>query len=123
MNEDEEKSCGAAARALRGSPRDPGRPGAGETALFGEGFASGDLFSTSAVVESVRDNGLLWAVGAMVASHVTSFVWDFLWRGEYRQATLDDLMQQPYGRVVVLHFTVLSGGCWSSPSTVAGASG
>lgn len=52
----------------------------------------------------------LWAVFALVASHGLSFYWNYLKNGEYRRASLQQLMHQPYGRVVILHLTVLFGG-------------
>jgi hypothetical protein len=33
-----------------------------------------------------------------------------LGEGEYRRASLDKLMFQPYGRIAVLHLTILGGG-------------
>lgn len=47
---------------------------------------------------------------ALLASHAVSFVTNFVGRGEYRTTTLDGLFIAPYGRVVVLHLTVLLGG-------------
>ena len=36
--------------------------------------------------------------------------WNRVKNGEYQRASLNALMGQPYGRVLVLHFTVLFGG-------------
>jgi hypothetical protein len=47
---------------------------------------------------------------ALVVSHAFSFGYNYLWRGEFRSSSLQGLMQQPYGRVVVLHLTILGGG-------------
>jgi len=58
----------------------------------------------------VRANGLHWAVLALLLSHGVSFVVNYLGKGEYRNADLDELMMQPYGRVVILHLTILLGG-------------
>jgi hypothetical protein len=46
----------------------------------------------------------------LLASHGVSFYANYLRNGEYQRASLNALMTQPYGRVVVLHFTVLFGG-------------
>jgi len=54
--------------------------------------------------------GLLWGLIGLVASHLLSFVVNFLGGGEYRRMTPEALMAQPYGRVVVLHLTILLGG-------------
>lgn len=49
------------------------------------------------------------AVGSMALSHGVSFAVNYLGRGEYRATTADEQMTRPYGRVVVLHLTVLFG--------------
>jgi len=58
----------------------------------------------------IRDNHLGWAVASLVVSHGLSFFWNYIKNGEYQRASLNALMMQPYGRVFVLHFTVLFGG-------------
>jgi hypothetical protein len=50
---------------------------------------------------------LTFAFFGLCASHGVSFVTNYIGRGEYRRATARELMVQPYGRVVVLHLTVL----------------
>ena len=54
--------------------------------------------------------GLLWPVLALAASHGVSFVVNFLGEGEWRGTDAQQLMQQPYARVVVLHLVILAGG-------------
>ena len=49
-------------------------------------------------------------VAVLVASHLFSFLWNYLYRGEFRRAQLARLMAQPYGRVVVLHVAIIFGG-------------
>ena len=49
-------------------------------------------------------------LAALAGSHLFSFLWDYVLRGGYRRAALTELMQQPYGRVFVLHVTILFGG-------------
>ena len=58
----------------------------------------------------VRANHLGWAVVSLVVSHGLSFYWNYIKNGEYQRASLNALMMQPYGRVIILHFTVLFGG-------------
>ena len=45
-----------------------------------------------------------------MVSHGLSFYWNYLKNDEYQRASLNALMGQPYGRVIVLHLTVLFGG-------------
>jgi hypothetical protein len=80
--------------------------------FFGSGFDShGELFpSVSTLCQLVNQNHLGWALLGLAVSHGISFVHDYLWLGEYRQAKLLSLMAQPYSRVVVLHLTILGGG-------------
>ncbi len=56
-----------------------------------------------------------WSAVAIVAaglflSHGASFALDYLGRGEFRQTWAAAQMVAPYGRVVVLHMTILLGG-------------
>jgi len=47
---------------------------------------------------------------ALVISHGFSFVTNYIGKGEYRTANLQFLMMRPYGRIVVLHVTIVIGG-------------
>jgi len=58
----------------------------------------------------IREKHLTWALLGLFASHAISFAHNYLARGEYRRADLKLLMGQPYGRIVVLHLTILLGG-------------
>lgn len=78
-------------------------------ALFGpKGTQPFDILGTIPGV--IRANHLGWAVISLVLSHGLSFYWNYIRNGEYQRASLNALMAQPYGRVFVLHFTVLFGG-------------
>jgi uncharacterized protein DUF6498 len=78
-------------------------------ALFGpKGTQPFDLLT--AVPAAIRSNQLGWGVLSLVVSHGLSFYWNYLKNGEYQRASLNALMGQPYGRVIVLHLTVLFGG-------------
>jgi hypothetical protein len=57
----------------------------------------------------VRENHLGWALLGLAISHGVSFVTNYLGQGEYRRASLDQLIMQPYGRVIVLHVAILAG--------------
>ena len=53
----------------------------------------------------------LWmGVIAIAISHLLSFRFNFIGRGEYRRTSLMQLMQRPYGRIIVLHVAVIAGG-------------
>ncbi|MDZ7705575.1 MAG: DUF6498-containing protein [Trueperaceae bacterium] len=55
--------------------------------------------------------GDLWiALLSLVASHGVSFVLNFVGDGEFRQVTPSEMMFKPYGRVVILHVTIILGG-------------
>ena len=67
-----------------------------------------DLLEPAARV--VADYGLWLPLAALVASHLFSFLWNYLYRGEFRRANLPQLMARPYVRVVVLHLAIILGG-------------
>jgi hypothetical protein len=54
--------------------------------------------------------GILWAAAALVLSHAVSFFTNFLWDGERQRVSAKDLMMRPYGRVIIMHLTILAGG-------------
>jgi hypothetical protein len=54
--------------------------------------------------------GFAVAILSLVLSHGTSYVVNYLGRGEDRSLSPLALMQQPYGRVLVLHATIIGGG-------------
>ncbi|MGP9820840.1 DUF6498-containing protein [Salinarimonas sp. NSM] len=54
--------------------------------------------------------GLALPLAALAASHGLSFMVNFVVGGEMDRATLGGLMAAPYGRVVVLHVTIIFGG-------------
>lgn len=58
----------------------------------------------------VLADGAGWVALALVASHVLSFAVNYVGGGEYRRRTPEQLMAEPYGRVVVLHVAILFGG-------------
>ena len=84
----------------------PGLPGAG----FG-GVPMG-AESLGPAVGAVS-GGFALALVSLVVSHGTSYVVNFLGRGEDRSLSPLALMQRPYGRVIVLHVTILGGGLFA----------
>ncbi len=72
-------------------------------------FRGGPLDSGVYFWQRLKEDNLLWAVGALAVSHLFSFFTNFLYRGEYRRVTVPQLMFQPYARIVILHLAVLFG--------------
>src|SRR5690606_11967291 len=83
--------------------------------FFGEGvrgFPGGSQnFFLGPIMEGLmRAEVLVWPLVAMLVSHGVSFVSNFLASGEFRIAAIGELMMRPYGRVVILHVTIVLGG-------------
>ena len=72
---------------------------------IGGGVVSGFL-EFGEVLEIER---LAIAVVILAISHGVSFYLNFIRAGEYRRVSAAELMMRPYGRVVVLHMTILVG--------------
>ena len=51
--------------------------------------------------------GVLVGVGSLLVSHGVSFYRNYLRGGEYKQMDANNLMSQPYKRVIVMHFVIL----------------
>jgi len=79
-------------------------------AIFGTGFADNSSMDFGSVWQQVIDNGLIWGTLILMVSHGLSFFQNYIGKNEYRQAALQTLMSQPYGRVVILHITIIIGG-------------
>lgn len=80
-------------------------------AMFGSGRShSGFGISPSIVLDAVRREGLGWPIAALFASHGFSFFHNYFAGGEYRNVSLAQLMARPYGRIVLLHLTIILGG-------------
>ena len=74
----------------------------------GAGFNPMDL--PYIVLSRLREGGFGAALAVLAASHMFSFVSDYILKGEYKAARAKDLMVRPYGRVVALHLAILGGG-------------
>ncbi len=78
--------------------------------FFGRQFRPGAAFPAAELFLRMISEQHLWlALMALVVSHGFSFGWNYLVRGEFRTASMSALMQEPYGRVVVLHVAILGG--------------
>jgi hypothetical protein len=58
----------------------------------------------------VTENKLGWAILGLAVSHGVSFVTNYIGKREYERIGLNQLMQQPYGRIMVMHIAILFGG-------------
>ncbi len=56
------------------------------------------------------ENQLFWGVLVLLISHGLSFFQNYIGKNEYRKVEITALMSQPYGRVVILHVTIIIGG-------------
>ncbi len=80
-------------------------------ALFGGSFSGGHGLTPGfdTFWRAVQENHLGWPVFCIGSSHLAFFIWDYLYKGEYKEAKLPLLMIAPYGRIVVLHLAILLG--------------
>ena len=78
--------------------------------MFGGLMMDNPEFPTPGNIAYVFDYyQLWWAVLALFISHLVSFVLNYIGTGEYKQANINGLMGEPYGRVVILHVTIILG--------------
>ena len=79
--------------------------------FFGEDTQNSGLFTIyPELLGTIIEQGLLIAALALAASHVFSLVVNYIGKQEYRHTSARELMMRPYGRVVVLHITIIAGG-------------
>jgi hypothetical protein len=60
--------------------------------------------------QRVWDYQLVWGGLILLISHGVSLFRNYIGAGEYKQSKLNQVMGQPYGRVIILHVTILFGG-------------
>ena len=68
------------------------------------------LFNVIGQALMIVPPNMLYAIAALFFSHGVSFVYNYFYKGERNRTSLQKLMSQPYGRIVVLHIAVLIGG-------------
>ena len=84
--------------------------------LFGNGGALSSNPSTlqggpfATLFNGLGHTPLFWPILALILSHGISFWFNYIKDGEYLTANLPTLMARPYGRIVILHVTILLGG-------------
>ena len=83
-----------------------------ESALssFDDSYPLGIFVESFAAIFNAAGTLWWWAFAGLVASHLVSFLFNWIGQGEYRQDTSGSLMTAPYRRLVILHVTVLLGG-------------
>ena len=75
--------------------------------VFGAGLGGE---GTGILWQRIVSYQLPWAALALFISHGVSLFQNYINLGEYKQSNLNDVMQQPYIRVVILHLTIIFGG-------------
>ena len=80
-------------------------------AIFAEHSGSSDLLMTLTMPLAEAWRSPFWiGIVAITASHLISFFGNFIGDQEYRRTNLSGLIRRPYGRIVVLHVTIVAGG-------------
>lgn len=67
-------------------------------------------FGGSSAAGGLSPQGLLVATIALAASHFVSYRTNYIGRGEYLRVAPSEQMMSVYGRVMVLHLTIIFGG-------------
>lgn len=62
------------------------------------------------VISQHLPSGAFMALACLLVSHGISFFANFIRGGERHQTNLDQLMMSPYGRIVLLHITIIASG-------------
>jgi len=79
--------------------------------MFGNHFGQAHGFPNATTFWGVvGEYKLGWAILGLAVSHGVSFVTNYIGKGEYQRVGLSQLMSQPYGRIMVMHFAILFGG-------------
>jgi len=71
--------------------------------------SSGSPFDTRVIATGPDLGAVGWAAVGLAISHVSSFLINFVGKGEYRRVSAARQMFAPYGRLVILHLTILFG--------------
>ena len=82
--------------------------------VFGPpGLSPAQVLGSSGFFEIIRqllsEPTLRWGLIAIAASHLFSFLANFLWAGEWRRTGIDVLMGAPYGRIMLMHVVLVIG--------------
>jgi hypothetical protein len=77
-------------------------------------FATGggdDVFEPVSLIQWALGTApeMFWFVAAIIGVSALYYVFDFLWRGDYKTSNPQTEMFSPYGRIVTLHIAILAG--------------
>jgi len=79
----------------------------------GTGLGPAQALGAGGIVEIIREllsePALGWGLIAIAASHMFSFVANFLGGGEWRRTEIGALMGAPYGRIMLMHVVLVIG--------------
>ncbi|MDD5643976.1 MAG: DUF6498-containing protein [bacterium] len=79
--------------------------------LFGRESLKHSPFSdTGRIIQIVKSEDLTYAIFVLFLSHAFSYFWNFVGKKEYLKYTPEELMTKPYGRIAILHITIILGG-------------
>jgi hypothetical protein len=53
--------------------------------------------------------GIVLAAVSLFVSHGLSYKQNFIGKGEYKKKSVDRLMMEPYGRILIMHFVIIGG--------------
>lgn len=65
------------------------------------------------IIHAITSVDIIYPAAALAGSHLFSFLWNYLIRGEFLHASVHNLVQQPYKRVVLLHVALFLGGLFA----------
>ena len=74
--------------------------------LFGNSATSNGIASS---IPALSNSSFWIAAGAIAVSHLFSFYANFIGKCEYKRTGLGTLMHRPYGRIVVMHVSIIFG--------------